>query len=104
MELLICDGLRYCFLFIIFFSSQQHGLRNVHSRITNPPIAVDRSTKFLDRKGKFDFSNDFGDVNHFCLSNKLKQLGIKTPSNDWLTSYLKIDIFKSGLASLTFRP
>ncbi|CAH8570357.1 unnamed protein product [Schistosoma haematobium] len=99
MESLICDGLNDYLLSLNFFSPQQHGFRKGYSCITNLLTAVDRWTSILDRKGKvdviyLDFSKAFDKVNHLCLINKLKRLGIKPPLIDWLTSYLKNRHFK----------
>ncbi|CAH8497539.1 unnamed protein product, partial [Schistosoma bovis] len=99
MESLICDGSNDYLLSLNFFSPQQHGFRKGYSCITNLLTAVDRWTSILDCKGKvdviyLDFSKAFDKVNHLCLINKLKRLGIRPPLIDWLTSYLKNRHFK----------
>ncbi|CAH8633677.1 unnamed protein product [Schistosoma guineensis] len=99
MESLICDGINDYLLSLHFFSPQQHGFRKGYSCITNLMTAVDKWTSILDHKGKvdiiyLDFSEAFDKVNHTCLINKLKRVGIRPPLIDWLTSYLKNRHFK----------
>ena len=91
MESLVFDGILEHLSSSKFFSPQQHGFRKGHSCTTNLLTAVDKWTTILDRKGKvdviyLDFSKAFDRVNHICLINKLRRLGIKPPLIDCLTS------------------